>query len=61
MQAAYRCFNGYHSTYCYHRAAGAASAFDLNVDPMVALPAGGIVGAIVMKKENSLIHTLFQG
>lgn len=28
--------------------------FDLNVDPMVALPAGGIVGAIVMKKGKQL-------
>ena len=28
--------------------------FDLNIDPMVALPAGGIVGAIVMKKGKQL-------
>ncbi|MEK4753620.1 SLC13 family permease [Priestia sp. FSL R5-0597] len=28
--------------------------FDINVDPMVALPAGGIVGAIVMKKGKQL-------
>ncbi|WP_129710155.1 GntP family permease [Priestia megaterium] len=28
--------------------------FNLNIDPMVALPAGGIVGAIVMKKGKQL-------
>lgn len=28
--------------------------FDLNIDPMVALPAGGIIGAIVMKKGKQL-------
>lgn len=28
--------------------------FDLNIDPMVALPVGGIVGAIVMKKGKQL-------